>query len=222
MKTLYQYTLCPFSRKVRITLNEKKLIYEKILEKTWEKRDAFFKLNTLLEVPVLVDDDFVLSGSIAIDEYLETEYPDVKLIGNSKFESAEIRKYVAFFDQKFYAEVTRNLVFEKYIKKYFDKYSGPNSISIREGIKYLNDHLEYLSWLVESREWISGENFSLADITAAAHISVLDYINEIPWNKFPEVKMWYLKIKSRPSFREILDDKIYPITPPEHYKLIDF
>lgn len=223
MKTLYHYTLCPYSRKVRISLCEKKIKFTCELEKPWEKRDEFIKLNEFGTVPVLQEEDgTVISGSIAIDEYLEFAYQDVKLIGNTQEEMNNVRKYVSFFDQKFYADVTKNLVFEKYLKRYYDKYSFPNSVSIREGLKNLNDSFEYISWLVDSKEWIAGDFFSLADISAAAHISVIDYVGEVPWEKFPEVKIWYLKIKSRPSFRKILEDRVFSITPSSSYDKLDF
>ncbi len=224
MKTLYHYTLCPYCRKVRISLNEKKLNYTKILEKVWEKRPDFIKIESSLSVPVLVEDNDsrIVSGSIAIDEYLEAFYPETKLLGNTIDENIEVRKFVSFFDQRFYADVIKNLIFEKFLKKYFDKYSSPNSTSIREGKKNLIEHLEYIAWIVDTREWIAGNFFSLADIAAAAHISVLDYTDDIPWSKFPEIKAWYLKIKSRPSFQEILQDKVHSITPPPHYSVIDF
>lgn len=223
MKTLYHYTLCPYSRKVRISLCEKKIKFACELEKPWEKRNEFIKLNEFGTVPVLLEEDgTVISGSIAIDEYLESTYSEVKLLGKNLAEMNNVRKYVSFFDQRFYADVTKNLVFEKYLKRYYDKYSSPNSVAIREGIKYLNEYFEYISWLVESNEWIAGDFFSLADIAAASHISVIDYVGEVPWDKFPEVKIWYLKIKSRPSFREILADRIFSITPSDWYDKLDF
>ena len=198
--------------------------YVKILEKVWEKRPDFVKIESSLSVPVLVEDNDsrIISGSIAIDEYFESFYPETKLLGNNIDENIEVRKIVSFFDQRFYADVIKNLIFEKFLKKYFDKYSSPNSTAIREGKKNLLEHLEYIAWLVDTREWIAGDFFSLADIAAASHISVLDYTDDIPWTKFPEIKAWYLKIKSRPSFQEILQDKVHSITPPPHYSVIDF
>jgi glutathione S-transferase len=63
---------------------------------------------------------------------------------------------------------------------------------------------------------------TLADFGAAAHLSSLDYISDVDWNRSSVVKDWYAKIKSRPAFRNILSDQVSGFPPPRHYNDLDF
>jgi glutathione S-transferase len=63
---------------------------------------------------------------------------------------------------------------------------------------------------------------SLADVAAAAHLSCIDYIGDVPWEAYELAKNWYARIKSRPSFRSILADHIAGMPPPKHYADLDF
>ncbi len=223
MRTLYHLWICPFSRKVRITLGEKKLPFEMVVEKTWEQRHDFLALNPAGEVPVLIEEDGqVLSDSTAICEYLDELQPDPPLMGRTLQERAEVRRLVGWFDAKFNREVTINLVGEKLIKRQMGFPGGPDSRMIRAGYANIRQHMDYVGWLTERRRWLAGEHFSMADIAAAAHLSTVDYIGDVPWESYPAAKDWYARIKSRPSFRPLLTDYLPGIPPPKHYADLDF
>ncbi len=222
MLLLYHLILSPFSRKIRIVLGEKAVDFDLAAEKVWQRRPEFLRLNPAAEVPVLVvDDDTALADSGAIAEYLEEVYPEPPLIGTESKARAEVRRLVAWFDLKFYREVTRNLTGEK-IQKRFLGLGEPSSEAIRAGHANLPVHLDYIAWLTERRNWLAGDRFSLADIAAAAHISTLDYIGDMPWDQFRPAKDWYARVKSRPSFRPLLADHIPGLPPPRHYADLDF
>ena len=110
MRTLYHLWLDPFSRKVRLTLAEKRLEFLLKIEAVWEKREKFLELNPAAEVPVLVEEDkTVLSESNAICEYLEDKYPEPRLMPVDYHEKAEVRRLTGWFDKKFYKEVLHHL-----------------------------------------------------------------------------------------------------------------
>lgn len=225
MRTLYHLWLCPFSRKVRIVLGEKKLAFEMVVEKPWEQRPEFLALNPSGDVPVLVEPNgAVLSESYSICEYLDEMQPDPPLLGNNLLVRAEVRRLVGWFDIKFNQEVTVNLVGEKILKRQMGYHvaGGPDSRAIRTGYTYIKDHMDYIGWLTERRRWLAGEEFSLADIAAAAHLSTVDYIGDVPWEDHPGAKDWYARVKSRPSFRPLLTDHLPGIAPPKHYADLDF
>jgi glutathione S-transferase len=222
MRTLYHLWLSPGARKVRLILKEKNLDFELKLERTWERRPEFLALNPACEVPVLIEQDgSVLSDSTAIAEFLEEAYPDRPLIGLDPLHRAEIRRLVAWFDVKFNAEVTQNLVEEKMTKRLLGQ-GQPNSATIRAGSVNLRHHLDYIGWLAERRNYLGGDHFSLADIAAAAHLSTVDYLGDVPWESFENAKNWYARVKSRPSFRPLLADHIPGAAPPKHYADLDF
>jgi glutathione S-transferase len=222
MHQLYHFWLCPYSRKVRIVLAEKRVQADLHVEKVWERREAFLGLNPAGEVPVLeLSGGPVLADSRAITEYLDEVHTEPPLLGGGPEARAETRRLVAWFDEKFFAEVGVYLIYEKLTKRLLS-HGEPDSHSVRAGHANIRHHLKYLTWLTESRRWLAGDDFSLADITAAAHLSCIDYLGDVPWHEFPEAKDWYARIKSRPSFREILGDHIPGYPPPQHYADLDF
>ncbi len=223
MRTLYHHFLCPFSRKVRIVLGEKKQQYELRLEPVWERRPEFLALNPACDVPVLVEPDgTVLADATAIAEYLDETHPEPPLLGAEPRARAEVRRLVGWFDDKFNREVTINLVGEKVVKRQMGYGGSPDSHAVRRGFAHLREHLDYLGALAEARRWLAGESFSLADISAAAHLSTLDYMGDVPWERHAAVQDWYARVKSRPSFRPLLADKLPGIPPPPHYADLDF
>ena len=222
MRTLYHLWLSPSSRKVRLMLAEKKLDFDMKIERTWERRDEFLSLNPTGKVPVLIDEDgSVIADSSVICEYLDERHPEPRLIGRGALARAETRRLVAWFDEKFRVEVSDNLIGEKVIKKFLGL-GEPSVEAIRAGLANLKTHLDYISWLADSRNWLAGDDLSLADLAAAAHLSAIDYLGDVPWEDFPRAKDWYVRIKSRPSFRPLLKDRIPGLTPPKHYANLDF
>ncbi|MBT3915188.1 MAG: glutathione S-transferase family protein, partial [Rhodospirillaceae bacterium] len=175
MRTLYHLWLSPFSRKVRLVLAEKNLDFRMEVEQTWERRHEFLALNPTGEVPVLVEpDNTVLADSMAICEYLEEQTPEPNLIGKRPYDRAEVRRLVAWFDQKFNFEVTDKLVNEKVMKRFLGL-GEPDSREIRAAQANIHTHLDYITFLTDRRFWLAGEQMTLADIAAAAHISAVDY-----------------------------------------------
>lgn len=222
MFTLYHLWLSPYCRKVRVALAEKGIDFSLTVEKVWERREAFLSLNPAGEVPVLVEaDGTVLADSTAICEYLDETQPDNRLIGFDPHVRAEARRLVAWFDVKFYGEVARYLLEEKFMKR-FMAMGEPDSQAIRAGSANIGYHLEYVGYLIERRRWLASDEFSLADIAAGAHLSSMDYLGAVPWEDHPGAKDWYARIKSRPSFQALLSDNIPGLPPPRHYADLDF
>ena len=222
MRILYHLWMSPQCRKVRVALLEKRLEFDLRAENVWERRDEFLALNPASDVPVLVETDgTALSGSDAICEFLDEVHPEPPLIGHRPIARAEVSRLVHWFDEKFNAEVTENLVGKKMTKRYLGK-GGPNSKAVRAGHANIHSHLDYIGYLTERRTGLAGDDFSLADIAAAAHLSSIDYLGDVPWAEHEEAKDWYARIKSRPSFRSILEDNIPGAPPQKHYANLDF
>ena len=222
MRTLYHLWLSPFSRKVRVALKEKGLDFSLKVEKVWDRRPEFLALNPAGTVPVLVEENGeVIADSGAICEFLEEVYPTRPLLGGIPVERAETRRLLAWFDTKFASEVTSNVLGEKVLKRFLGR-GEPDAAAIRAGLRNIHTHLDYIGWLAERRTWLAGDTFSLADIAAAAHLSCLDYLDDVPWDQHEGAREWYARIKSRPSFRPLLADHIPGSPPPKHYADLDF
>jgi len=221
-RTLYHFQLCPFSRKVRLFLYEKGIPFGLVNEIPWVRRPGLLALNPIGDLPVLVEPDgSVLTQHNAICEYLNELVPELNLMGETQKGRAEIRRITGWFDSAFYMDVLKPLVGERVVKA-MKSGTAPNSLMIRAARDNLKNYLSYLDWLAARRPYLGGRLLSMADLAVAAHLSVLDYLGEISWEKYPEIKLWYAKIKSRPSFSSLLRDKFAGIIPADNYANLDF
>ena len=230
MRRLLHQPLDPACRKIRLALAEKKLAFEAEVEKPWERREAFLALNPAGTLPVLIEPDgTTVAGGRVIQDYLDEVYRDpdggLVLFPGGPVERAEARRIAEWFDEKFAEEVTALLVEEKITRRFLPRDLGggpPDTDTVRTGLHNIAYHLDYLSFLVERRNWLAGEVLTIADLAAAAHLSACDYLGDVAWAEFPEAKAWYQRIKSRPSFRGLLADHVPGMAPPRHYANLDF
>jgi glutathione S-transferase len=230
MSTLYHHPMSSASRFVRLILAEYGYQADLIEEQTWEKRRDFLALNPAGTLPVYVDDSMrALCGASVISEYLDETHGvlkrDRRLLAEDPFQRAEIRRLAEWFMQKMENDVTKPLARERVYKLQMSADQGggaPDSKVLRTARANIRQHMRYLTWLAGSRQWLAGERMSYADLAAAASISILDYLGEIEWADSPVVKDWYQRLKSRPSFRPMLTERVRGLTPVSHYADLDF
>lgn len=232
MHTLTHFRLCPFSRSIRAALVE--LGFEVALEeeRPWEGRPQFLAMNPAGELPILsLANGPMLCGAYAISEYLGSlpedtleNLPLVSLFPGDRDEQAEVRRLIDWFHRKFDREVTRELLHEKVYARLRTggEAHAPDAEVMRAIRANLRYHLKYLEYLTSHRRWLAGDEFSYADLAAAAHVSAIDYLNEVSWDGLPSVKSWYARLKSRRSLRAILADRLPGFPPPPHYANPDF
>ncbi len=222
MWRLYQFPLCPFSRKIRLLLSEKGIAYELWRENPWDGSDEFWALNPAGRTPVLHDPvkKITLCDSRAISEYIEETSDVMPMIGGTAAGRAEIRRLVALFDENFHYDVTGPMLNER-MKKRLILRQPPDSRALRQAMKMAHGHLDYIDYLIDTRPWLAGPTMSMADLAAAAQISVADYLGGIDWSGHEQTRGWYSVFKSRPSFRPLLSERMEVIQPPAHYAEID-
>ena len=221
MNRLYHVALSPFCRKVRLTLAEKKVEVELVEERYWEKSSDFLRRNPAGKVPVLRYDNRLFSESQAICEYLDEVIPTPPLMPRDADARYEVRRLCTWFDDKFNTEVTAKVMGERVWKK-VQKRGYPDSKTVKEGLAAIKFHIDYMAWLLDQRRWLAGDAMTLADFAAAAHLSCLDYISDVDWNRSEVVREWYAKIKSRPAFRSLLADQLPGVPPSPQYAELDF
>jgi glutathione S-transferase len=229
MHTLTHFRLCPFSRAIRLALGELDMEVELVEERPWEWRPEFLALNPAGELPVLqLEDGPTLCGAYAISEYLgesagEPDAAPLALFPGDPAERAEVRRLVDWFNGKLNREVTQELLNEKvYARLQPGGHMTPDTDVLRAIRTNLRYHLSYIGHLAERRRWLAGEDMSFADLAAAAQLSSVDYLGEVPWEEFAAAKVWYARLKSRRAFRSILADRVPGATPPTHYANLDF
>ncbi|MCC4296908.1 glutathione S-transferase family protein [Aurantimonas coralicida] len=230
MLKLHHHPMSAASRFVRLVLGEYGERAEYLEERPWEKRRDFLALNPAATLPVMLEDDGpAIVGATVAGEYLDETrgvfQRDKRLLPEKPLERAEVRRLTEWFLGKLDSEVTRYLVRERVFKLEMSADVGggpPDASAIRAARANLKHHLRYLGWLAESRDWLAGPRLSYADLAAAAELSILDYLGEIPWEKEPAAKDWYMRIKSRPSFRPLLTERVRGLPPVHHYVQLDF
>lgn len=222
MRVLHHHELSASARFLRLVMAERDLIFLPKIEKPWERNEEFLRLNPAADVPVLMTEDGVaLCGAITIVEYLEETETAKPMLWGTPVERAEIRRLTDWFEGKFMREVGSPLLNERFTKRFVED-GQPSSVVIRTALANLHIHLDYVDWLAEQDNWLAGKQISLADLAAAAHLSVLDYFGDINWDRHEEARTWYAKIKSRPAFRDLLADQIPGFAAAPHYSNLDF
>jgi glutathione S-transferase len=222
MRVLYHLWLSAPSRLARLLLAEKKVNVELKAENIWERRPAFLRLSPAGEVPVLIEKaGFAVAGIYPIAEHLEEAYPEPRLLGEGARSRAEVRRLVDWFMRKFESEAAAALLHEKIMKRYAKKGQPPEA-ALRAARKNLVHHLGYIAHLVKANPYLAGEACTAADLAAAAALSALDYLGEVPWSEAGAAKAWYGRIKARKSFRGLLKDHVAGLPPPAHYTQIEF
>ena len=230
MLTLFHHPLSPRSRYVRLILSEYGLAARLVEERFWERREEFLLLNPACELPVLMaDGQPAVPGASIIAEYIEETLPpsqvDDRLLPAKAAQRVEVRRLASWFNDKFHDEVSGPLVLERVYKRHMTREQGggsPDTESLRAARHNIRYHLAYIGWLVRTRDWLAGDRLSLADFAAAAHLSAVDYLGDVPWNEDEAAKNWYARVKSRPSFRPLLAETLAGIPPAEHYADLDF
>lgn len=220
---LYQFPLCPFSRKVRLALAEKGVAHELKRVSPWLQDDDFADLNPAGETPVLVEEakGIVLIDSTAICEYFEETVDKAPMIPGTSLNRAEVRRLVQWFDGKLHHDVVAPLMEERMRKRLVAR-AAPDTGMLRKAMTAANGHLDYLDYLLDHRRWLAGPALTLADLAAAAQLSVADYLGGIDWRGHKQTADWYAVMKSRPTFRPLLAERMEVIQPPAHYDKVDF
>ena len=217
---LFYTTLCPFARSIFLGLGEKKISCRFLEERPDKASPQFYALSPEGTFPVLVQKEVVVRGCIPIIEYLEESCPE-PLLGLTISDRAEVRRLIVWFHQKLFYDVTNKLLVEKVLKR-ANSNGSPNSVIIKQAQLAIHDYLDYIGWLFDKRSWLAGPFLSWADCAAAAQLSVIDYLGDVPWSKHSSAKLWYMRAKSRPSFRRILMETFVGVAPSHHYRMLDF
>jgi len=226
MRTLHHYPFDPLGRQVRLILLEKNLNFAETPHHPLDPPETVAALNPAGTLPVLIDEpptggEIAACPVYAIAEYLEEAYPLPALMPATSAGRAETRRLVAWFNEKFHSEVTPFLT-DEYIEKRIRRQGQPDPERLRAGREALHWHMDYINWLAEQRNCLVGERMTVVDLSCAAHLSCLDYCDLVPWKDYAHAKDWYARIKSRPSFKPLLTERVQGFPAARHYDNLDF
>jgi len=228
MKLLH-HAFCPHSRFARLVLAEYRASFELADEDVRKRRPEFLELNPAGTTPVLIEGKFPVSGASVIAEYIDETHGaslgEHRLLPADPRARAEVRRIANWFHDKFFFEVSEPLAREMIFKLRLSSAEGggpPDSSALQAAKKNIRYHLQYIGWLLSTRSWLATDKLSFADLAAAAHLSVADYLGDVPWDENENAKNWYAKMKSRPGFRPLLADLVPGLPPSKVYADLDF
>ena len=230
MFTLFHHAFCPHSRFVRLILGEYGFDARLVEERVWERREAFLALNPAATTPVLFAEGMPAipgAGVIAefIDEAYGAEMEQRRLMPVARGERIEVRRLMAWFNDKFFEEASNPLVTERIYKRFMGEGNGggaPAADVMRAAKTNVRYHLAYIGWLAQKRNYLAGDRLTYADLAAAAHLSAIDYLGDVPWIEDEAAKAWYARVKSRPSFRPLLSEWLAGVPAAPSYVDLDF
>lgn len=204
---LYDCSTAPSPRRVRIFAAEKGINLEKVeidLATGEQFSDAFRQINPDCVVPALeLDDGTCINEVSAICQYLEKVFPEPALYGSTPVELATVVMWDTKIEQQGLAamrDAFRNSV--KGLKGH--ALTGPVSYEqipelAERGRTGVLMFLEILNKQLEGKEFVAGDSYSIADITALVLVDFAAWLKiTIPADAMP-LKRWYAAVSSRPS-----------------------
>ncbi len=230
MTDLYHHPLCPHSRFIRLVLGEFGIQPQLIEERVFDRRHDFLVMNPAATTPVLVEPGVMtVPGAGPIAEYLDETrglgLGDRRLLPEDPAGRVEVRRLLDWFNIKFFEEVSGSLITQKVYKRFMTPEQGggaPDMDGVRAARANIRYHLRYIGYLIRARNWLGGDRLSYADLAAAAHLSSIDFLGDVPWAEDETARSWYARVKSRPAFRPLLADRVPGITPSPTYTDLDF
>jgi glutathione S-transferase len=230
MYTLFHHPFCPHSRFVRLAMGEYGFDLRLVEERVWERREGFLSLNPACTTPVLfTEGQPAIPGAGIIAEYIDetrgAEMGERRLLPTAMGERIEVRRLMAWFNEKFFEEASNPLVTERIYKRFMREEEGggaPAVDVIRAAKTNVRYHLAYIGWLAQRRNFLAGDRLTYADLAAAAHLSAIDYLGDVPWIEDEAAKAWYARVKSRPSFRPLLSEWLAGVPASRTYVDLDF
>ena len=222
MYTLWYHSSCPLSRQLKSVLDHLLVEYHIIRLDYWRPHNQLFDLSPFGTVPLLKTKSIgVIDGMYAIIEYLVATYPNSHLFPKVIASLCEMRRLLSVINEKFYLQVSRCILREKFIRLMTGE-GSPRGEYLRSASARQGEYLDYFSLMIKERNFLVYDKISVSDIAFAGHVSILDYFGMIDWYKYPYLRSWYQIIKSLPHFRCILEEKIGSFIPPDYYAELDF
>ena len=230
MITLYHHPFCPHSRFIRLVLGEMGIEPRLVEEKAWDRRRDFLLMAPEGATPVMLDDDGPsLSGAQVIAEYLDETrglgLGDRRLMPQDPLARAETRRLMHWFNVKLFHESSQWLVREKVYKRFMSNAQGGGARTWTPCARRAPICAIICATSATSSgrsNWLAGDRLTYADLAAAAHLSCADYLGDAQWDENETAKTWYARMKSRPSFRPLLAERLPGMMPSVAYADLDF
>lgn len=211
MSTLkfYDCQTAPSPTRVRIFIAEKGLdipVVEVDLANREQHSDTFISINPHRTVPVLeLDCGARLTTSIGIMNYLESEYPQPPLMGRNAIERGQVVDLDWRIEQEGFMAVgeafrNRSKAFANHVFTGKAQYQQIPQL-VERGRSRATEFFNWLDGHLYDQEFVAGDFFSVADITALVSIDFAKWIKLEPARDQINLMRWYDSVANRPSVK---------------------
>ena len=213
MRRLTHLIFSPASRLARLMIGEKRLACDYLMAE-----------DASAHLPVFVDaDETTCVGLWAIVDHLERTYEDHPLFPDEADDCREALRWLDYLMGSFPDRVTKRIVNERASPRYTGaSRTSPDMNVVRKGREEVVKAMAEFGAIIDLHGNLAGKHCSIADLALAANLSALDYFGEVKWDDFPPMHEWYMRIKSRPAFHNLLSDNVPGQRPSSFYAELDF
>ena len=195
----------PRTRSVRIIwlLEELGLDYEvEVLTGDAKRAPAFLKISPFGKVPAIEDGDLVLTESVAIVQYILSEYGKGRL--HPPVDSKDYAKFLQWLN---FGEATlMQPIAEVIVNKLFRPEEHQHQFSIDNGTKNFSDMARVIDVVLANSDYLVGDAFTAADIVTGYSLNVADMLGLISeTDGIAHLRDYIDRLRSREAFKKIAD-----------------
>jgi len=198
---LYEDSRAPNPRRVRIFLAEKSIEVDRKEVEIMSKAhfsDDMMELNPFAGVPFLVlDDGQVICETIAICRYFEELNPEPNLFGKGALEIAMIEMWQRRIELGLFYTVAQAF---RHSNPYMAELEVPQVPDwANANFERIDGILAKLDTVLSRQEYIAGDRYSVADITALVAIDFMRIIKKKLTDQHPNLSRWHKQVAARPG-----------------------
>ncbi len=199
---LYDMQMAPNPRRVRVFLAEKdidnvELVPVDIAKREHKADDYIANINRMGQVPTLeLDDGTHISESMAICRYFEEVQPDPPLFGRDAVEKAQVEMWSRRAELTIMGCVAAAF---RHTSDFFKGMEDQVPAWGEQNLGKLPDRFAWLDAALADREYLAGDAYSVADITAMISVDFARVVGMKVGDDWPNLSRWHAAVASRPS-----------------------
>lgn len=195
----------PFVRKVRVVLAHKGIEYEHVQVVPFGVSDEYKLLSPLGKIPCWEDGDLVLPDSSVISAYLEQVHPTPALYPSDPGDRARALWYEEHADTRI-VETCGTVFFQRYIRPNLFKQDADEAAVEQALTVKLPVVFDYLTEQLGDRDFLVGEEMTIADIATASPFVNMEMAGETPdASRWPVAAAYLKRVLSQPAFKPIYE-----------------
>ena len=187
-----------------IGLEESGAQYQKkptLLAKGEHKTEAYLKINPRAKVPALDVDGTVITENTAILTYVGKRFPEKKLLPADPVAEARCISLMAWFSNSVHPTFTQTIRPERFAEE-----QGAHPSVKETGKKTFFERLQEIDSLLQGKQWIMGDQFTVADGYALVFYG-WGLRAGLPLQDLKNYTAWKDRMVQRPAVRKVLEEE---------------